>query len=431
LCYNLCMEKLEQTTNNTEINEIKNETAEPEKDIIKASETTQDDINNEITKRKESINDTESRISDIRAELGLEASNQTPPSVQHHQESIDKLNEEKSKLETFNFKIIEPLPEETPEEYISRSMTSIIDEYINKDSELNNTPRLIKKIYYGRHSHQAMAKFYSVSENSKKVKNFLFQLEVNENKKFSENKNSESLDNLNRKISSSNKELAVGEDDKKREYYFNTNQVREFFSVGRKFDAYSYASMMFGLPENFINTEEGKDYLHSQLDDKTIFLFGGGDSIKDLLKSEEFKPKKVINFDPYLKEETFDKNPNGIYESQMISASDKKIREMTENNELPKADEVWATYSVPFYLDSPEDIKELIENMTSVLNEGGNARISPIAVQNIEKDDENFETRKQALLDSLKTLLDSPDYNVTVFNDTLKIHKIKKESNNT
>lgn len=65
--------------------------------------------------------------------------------------------------------------------------------------------------------------------------------------------------------------------------------------------------------------------------------------------------------------------------------------------------------------------------MSSVLGEGGNARISPIAVQSSEKDGENFEKRKEALLGSIKNLLGNLDYNVSVFNDTLKIHKIKKE----
>jgi hypothetical protein len=64
--------------------------------------------------------------------------------------------------------------------------------------------------------------------------------------------------------------------------------------------------------------------------------------------------------------------------------------------------------------------------MASVLNEGGNARISPIDVQSREKDGESLETRKRALIDSIKNLLDSSDYNVSVFNNTLKIHKIKK-----
>lgn len=252
------------------------------------------------------------------------------------------------------------------------------------------------------------------------------EIEVNDDEKFSKEKNEITFSKLDKKITGSVKNSASGDKYDKMDYYANTNQTREFFHHGRSRDAYSYSSMMFGLPDSFINTIEGKEYLHHKIDDKTIFLFGGGDSIKDLLKSEEFKPRRVINFDPFVKEESIDKNPNNIYESQTISASDKKIREMVDSNKISRADEVWATYSVPFYLDKSEEIKELLINMASVLNEGGNARISPIDVQSREKDGESLETRKRALIDSIKNLLDSSDYNVSVFNNTLKIHKIKK-----
>lgn len=184
--------------------------------------------------------------------------------------------------------------------------------------------------------------------------------------------------------------------------------------------------MMFGLPESFVNTTEGREYVHRLIDGKTIFLFGGGDSVVDLLKDERLRPKKVINFDPFLKEESFDKNPNDIYESMTISATDEKVRQMVNNTSLPKADEVWATYSVPFYVDSSDEIRSLIKNMATILEDGGNARISPITVQEDVRGDETFESRKQALLTSIDELINSPDYNVSMFNDTLIIHKIKK-----
>jgi len=385
-------------------------------------------IHQEIIKKQNSVKDTLDKISRVREELGLGESRETPFSVRENQEAIDKFKKKESSLEGIEFTIVEPEIEETPEEYASRSMKGVVEEYINNDPNIKNINRLTKKAYYGKYVSQSIIEFFSNIENSKKIKNTLSSLELNENQKFSKDKNDYIFNKLNNKIWGSNKESAGGDNNQKAEYYSNTNQERDFFSYGRKHDAYSYSSMMFGLPEDFIKKEEGKEYLHNQLDNKTIFLFGGGDSIKDLLKSEEFKLKKVINFDPFIKEEAFDKNPNGIYESQMISASDKKIREMTERNEIPKADEVWATYSVPFYLDSSNDIKELIKNMSEVLNEGGNARLSPIAVQSTEKEGENFETRKQSLIGSIKSLLDNSDYNITIFNDTLKIHKIKKET---
>jgi hypothetical protein len=384
------------------------------------------DVKQEITQKQHSINDTFEKINKIRNQLGLGETTEIPPSIESTQDVVDSLKEKDSNLENFKFTIIEPLKEETPEEFISRSMKHIVDEYINNDSVIRDTHPIIKKAYYGKYTNESMEKVFSEKENCSNIKNILSQLEVNNDKKFSEIKNNETFENLTKRAWGSSRDSASGDVNKKVDYYNNTNQIRDFLSHGRKRDAFSYASMMFGLPENFINTEEGKEYLRHQVDNKNIFLFGGGDSIKDLLKSTEFKPKKVINFDPFIKKETIDKNPNGIYESLMISASDKKIVEMLNKNEIPKADEVWATYSVPYYLDSSEDIKELITNMLSVLNEGGNARISPISVQSKEEGGENFETRKQAFINSIKELLDSQDYNVTIFNDTIKIHKIKK-----
>jgi len=388
------------------------------------------DIKEKTYQKDMVVNNTLNNIDNIRSELGLEPSNEIPPSVTTEEQNlINNFKKSKSNLEMLDFTIINPEKEEIPEEYVSRALKSIVNEYINNEPNIKNLHRLIKRAYYGKYANQSIVEFFSNIENSKKIKDALFSLESNNDKKFSKEKNDGIFNKLSTESWGSSRESADGDNNKKAEYYSNTNQERDFFSYGRKHDAFSYSSMMFGLPEDFIKTEEGKEYLHNKLDNKTIFLFGGGDSIKDLLKSEEFKPKKVINFDPFIKEETFDKNPNGIYESQMISASDKKIRELAEKNEIPKADEVWATYSVPFYLDSSKDIKELISNMSQVLSEGGNARISPIAVQSKEKDGENFETRKHALIDSVKSLLDNPDYNVTIFNDTLKIHKIKKEKN--
>lgn len=427
--YNQIMENFKNTAIDSESNIAKNEVIPELKEIQnKNKDVTLNNIKEEISQKEKIINNTLGGINNIRAELGLDVSNEIPPSIKFTQDSIIKLNTEKSGLEQEIFYLVEPLPEETPEEYISRSMTNIVDEYIDKDDALKSVPRLLNGAYYGRHANQSMAEFFSVEKNPKETRKKLSELDGRCDIKFSEVKNSGTFDKLKEKIWSSNRDFAGGGDYDKSEYYSNTNQVRDFFSHGRKHDAYSYSAMMFGLPEDFINTEEGKDYIHSLIDDKTIFLFGGGDSIKDLLTSEELKPKKVINFDPFVKSETIDKNPNKIYESIMLSASDKGIREQVENNTLPKADEVWATYSVPFYSESSGDVSELITNMSQVLNEGGNARISPIAVQSTEKEGENFETRKEALINSVKNLLDNPDYNVSIFNDTLKIHRIKKET---
>ena len=339
---------------------------------------------------------------------------------------LDDLNNQakelkSNELENINF---EPLPEENAEEYIDRMSRDIVSDYVDNNEDIASLNRLIKKAYYSRHANQAIVGFFKEENNVNKFTNIFSELDKNNDKKYSIQKNKEVENVLLKKISSSNRSFGQGEDHEKVDYYANTNQTREFFSQGRKHDSLPYSLMMFGLPEEFTKTEEGRKYVHEIIDEKVIFLFGGGDSIKDLLVSEEYHPEKVINFDPFVKSETIDKNKNGIYESLSISASDENITSMVEKNELPKADEVWATYSVPFYLDSPKEIESLINNMSSVLKEGGNARISPISVQN---DGDLFEERKQVLVSSIQDLIKSDDFNVSIFGNTLKIHRIKKE----
>lgn len=319
-----------------------------------------------------------------------------------------------------------PFPEETPEEYISRFQVLITDEYIKNNPDLHNKPRLLINAYYKNYMHQALDDF----NNSEEMRNQFFktvqQLQENENVRQSPEKDDKTLKRIEKMIQASSKDSATGELSEKVEYYANTNQTREFFEKGRKYDSHSYAYMMFGLPEVFINTPQGLELLHEKVDGKSIFLFGGGESLHDLLTSEEFHPKSVTNFDPYLKSEKIDKNVNAMYRSEDISASDPAISQKIEQGDISKADEVWMTYSVPFYLDNSAEIKGLIDNIVSSLREDGNARISPVMLQNTETIEENFDTRKQTLLDSLHGLMNSGDYNVTVFNDTIKIHKIKR-----
>lgn len=415
------MENLNQANGNNEIVKIEGKTTiETSEKIEERVDISVNSINEKISQKEKVVNDTLNDINNIRSELGLDVSNEIPPSLQKTKELIDNFMDNLD---------IEPLPEETKEEYISRALGYVIKIKMPSNSRVSILEKTAT--YVGRGDHEKVINFFESNNRLNKFKNKLFETQHKDDIKFSNEKNIKTLDMFLDKMGSSSKGSAL-QNDNKLEYYNNTNQSRNFFDRNREvsssYDNYPYSYMVFALPESFIKTKEGKEYLHNEIDNKTIFLFGGGDSIRDLLKSEEFKPKKVINFDPFIKEESIDKNPNGIYESQMISASDKKIREMVDKNEIPKADEVWATYSVPFYLDSSEDIKELISNMSSVLNEGGNARISPISVQGKEQNGENFETRKQAFVDSIKSLLDNPDYNVTIFNDTLKIHKIKKEN---
>lgn len=322
---------------------------------------------------------------------------------------------------------IPPITEEAPEEYSNRLRNGLTDYYIEHNPEINTQHPLVKKAYYAKYAAQAEKSFFDSSEMRQGLLKTLTGLKSSDDLRQSKEKDNKVLETLERKINNSSRESASGDNLEKIEYYANTNQTRDFFESGRKRDSFAYSEMMFGLPPVFLKTPEGKDYSHQLLDNKSIFLFGGGDSIRDLLTSDEYRPKSVINFDPYLKSESVEKNKNKIYRSEAISAADPAISEKVKTAEIPKADEIWATYSVPFYLDTPDEIKSLIKNITHSLDEGGNARISPISLQNSETENVNFEMRKKALQESLKEITDSGDFNLTTFGDTIKIHKIKKQ----
>lgn len=322
--------------------------------------------------------------------------------------------------------ILSSRSEETPEEYTYRVKMDLQEEYFDRNPD--RKPFIIKELDFYDSNHVASLVF----EDKKLEQKFLEtlnNLSANQERQSKE-KDQEVLDKLNFSIKATSREAPKDEKEEfeKQDFFIRTNQTRKFFSETESIgdDAYAYTYMMFGLPDSFMRRQEMKNYIHSLLDDKTIFLFGGGDSVKDLLASEEYKPKKVINFDPYLKQESVGKRKNIDYESRAISASDRKIEDLAAAGELPKADEIWATYSVPYYLDKSENIASLIQNIASVLNEGGAARISPLVVQETESGGETYETRKNTLIQSIKQLMESDQFNVSLFGKTLKIHKLQK-----
>ncbi|MCF7833733.1 MAG: hypothetical protein K9L98_00430 [Candidatus Pacebacteria bacterium] len=356
----------------------------------------------------------------IRDKLGMPPITEIPPSIQDQANLfLDQIKDKE-----FDYMFQNPNGEDTPEEYVTTLKNGVVQQYLDQNKDFQDLKPLLQNVYRGNYAIQASNIFFNNPLNTEKLKKILDSLIKNEDKKFSAIKNDETLKLLKKRVASSSRDSAEKDGV---EYYSKTNQTREFFADGRKSDSYSYVSMMFGLLNNFSTTDLGKKYIHEKIDNKTIFLFGGGDSVRDLLNSEEFKPNKILNFDPFLEKEDLNKNQNGIYESYPISASNENIKIMVEKEVIPQADEVWATYSVPFYLDSAEDIKKLIKNMASIIREGGNARISPIAVQNKDKEGDTFETRKKALMEAIQDLLNDPKFNVVVFGDTIKIHKIKKE----
>lgn len=321
---------------------------------------------------------------------------------------------ESEELEERISDILSLRPEETPEEYTYRVAGGLREYFYRSLKEPYVLNEQIVEILFG--NRRLCQKFLETLNN----------LSVSQGRQSKE-KDREVLDRLNFSIGAAYTEVPEDKNEfEKQDIFKRTNQERKFFSETKSIGGYAYSYMMFGLPDYFARRTEMKNYIHSILDDKTIFLFGGGDSVKDLLSSEEYKPKRIINFDPYLKDESVGKRTNINYESRAISASDRKIEDLVAAGELPKADEIWATYSVPPYLNKSKDIAWLIQNIASVLNEGGVARIFPIAVQKVESGSETYEIRKNTLIQLIKLLMESDQFNVSLFGKTLKIHKLKK-----
>lgn len=82
--------------------EIEQADGKVEQPIQKDSSVVLSDINKEIENKNQINKDTKNKIDDIRNQLGLPPSDETPPSIKTELEAIDKLNQEKSKLENQN-----------------------------------------------------------------------------------------------------------------------------------------------------------------------------------------------------------------------------------------------------------------------------------------------------------------------------------------
>jgi hypothetical protein len=328
-------------------------------------------------------------------------------------------------LERFELQTL--LPGETAEEYLTR-----LDISLHEWSDSNN-PQTATEVFLRKHS-QSLRKVTKMfleqdERNSLRLIEILKLALKNDDARQSHQKDLQMTKAISQKIEEANRDAAIGTVDERRNYYGKTNQGRSFFTDGIK-DSHAYARTLFGLPEPVTETEAGKEYLHGILDNKIVYLLGGGDSINDLLQSNEYMPKNVINFDPYVASETIGKNESRRYQSLPISAADSRITEMVGRGEIPKADEIWASYSVPFYLTSPEEIMALVSNIFESLADGGNARISPIAVQGegfLKSNESTFDEMRQAFQMALTDLMVRSDINVTIFGDSLKIHKIKVE----
>ena len=324
-----------------------------------------------------------------------------------------------------------PLPEETSEEYVHRFYTGLINSYV--DAQQVGTTW--KK---GEMEKRACNNFIKTKDAPAAFVALMESLEVNENIKFSPTKQKKVLLKVSDFIDSEEggEELTPGAN--VTEFFadmarFKKDQLtRRFFqNPDTNNGGIPYSEMIFGFPKIFTDLPEIKNYLEKFINDKTIFLFGGGNSLADITDSPKIHPKEIINFEPFSQQNPVHDNAISIYSKVDLSAADPKIIEMVNLGELPKANEIWSTFSTPYYLLEPNEISENIRINQACLSENGNARIYPLQLQRSDLplgsafSGNPFEARKDILMEALKSVSKNPDFNISFFEGCLKIHKIR------
>jgi hypothetical protein len=174
------------------------------------------------------------------------------------------------------------------------------------------------------------------------------------------------------------------------------------------------------------NTVETREFAKEILDNKIIVLLGGGRAkIGKELKEHDIKPEKIVNIDPFVE------NPESDADTVVpVNATDNKFMEKLGEHNIKKADEIWAEFSVPAYLETPEEITQLLKNIDSLLAENGNARIWPIVVGGIEGE-QSFFNKKEALVQGLQDLDKTKKYKISYYNAASQTGVILHKLENT
>jgi len=171
------------------------------------------------------------------------------------------------------------------------------------------------------------------------------------------------------------------------------------------------------------NTESTRVFAKEILDGKIILLLGGGRArLKEELKKNNISPHEILNIDPFISETEPEADP-----VVPISAANQNLPDVLRERDIKSVDEIWAEYSVPAYLENPNEIRNLFQNIDALLAEGGYARIWPTEVKNGNNGEVN--ARKTALLESLNSLITGGKYEITAFRAAgrpgFTLHKLK------
>lgn len=147
--------------------------------------------------------------------------------------------------------------------------------------------------------------------------------------------------------------------------------LTEVYSHGEKREA--LAEVLFGLrPEKNIET------LQAAINGKYILVVGGGTSMDDLLSDGRFSPALLLNVDPFLYEEKPARGATGYYRSLPLDAASPDFLQGLQAEGHDTFDEIWASWSVPHYCKTPDQVMQYFANMFKALKPGGSLRIYPI-----------------------------------------------------
>jgi len=322
--------------------------------------------------------------------------------------------------ETYNYSELKMKESETEFDFLGRLSKILIDKQEDQDDKEN--PSVNKRIINLLKKKNYQTEGVYQSEDNKEIikKAFIKATEsVNHKEVLNASGNISCLNNINISFSSRNMNWGLNENSEHEDrvgYFSETNQGRSFFPSHYKKDGIYYSGSLFNVHSN---SPEAREYLKKKLDGKVVYLLGGGKSANDLLQDTQINPKQIVNIDPFISEEDIERNKKGLYKSISERADSKNLMEEIDSKKIELADEIWASYSVPFYNESAEEIDNLFSNIKGLLKEGGNCRITPISTQN--------EQAKQAMLYNLKQVVDSKEYNIHADKNTLIIHKLEKK----
>lgn len=190
-----------------------------------------------------------------------------------------------------------------------------------------------------------------------------------------------------------------------------------------------YCVSMLGVPN--IKVNEQKEYVQSIVNDKDIYLLGGGYSCQDLLDSQDFKPRSITNIDPFIDESKIaeiTKESKIKYNCLKTDASSNNLLEQLKDRNIDSPDEIWASFSVPMYLDNIEQINSLFSNICNSLKEGGKCRIYPMQIS--DKTFDNDVDLNSKIKNIFRQMIDTEKFNISVSSGvngykTLTIEKVK------